>query len=81
MVDAWWLWCRDLLLVKAGVSATLLSVPERADDLAREAGRWSLDGIVDAIARCRAAREALLVNVAPRLTLETLLLNLVPRMT
>jgi DNA polymerase-3 subunit delta' len=78
-VDAWWLWCRDLLLVKAGVSAALLSAPDRADDLTREARRWSLDAIVDALARCREAREALIVNVAPRLTLETLLLDLVPR--
>ncbi|MBI1735230.1 MAG: DNA polymerase III subunit [Candidatus Rokubacteria bacterium] len=81
IVDAWWLWCRDLLLVKAGVSARLLSAPDRADDLAREAASWSLDDIVAAIARCREAREALAVNVAPRLTLETLLMTLVPRMT
>jgi DNA polymerase III gamma/tau subunit len=78
IVDAWWMWCRDLLLVKAGAPPSLLSHAERADELAHDAARFSLDAVVAASARCREAREALLVNVAPRLTLETLLTSLVP---
>jgi len=76
IVDAWWLWSRDLLLVKAGAPAELLTAPERAEDLAREAAHWSIDAIVAAIALCREAREALEVNVAPRLTLEVILVRL-----
>jgi DNA polymerase III subunit delta' len=76
IVDAWWLWCRDLLMIKAGASAELLGTPERVSELAREAEGWSIDTLVAAIALCREAREALLVNVAPRLTLEVLLTHL-----
>jgi DNA polymerase-3 subunit delta' len=76
IVDAWWLWCRDLLVAKAGAPAELLSAPDRARELSREAERWSLDAIVGAIAWCREAREGLAVNVAPRLTLEMLLTRL-----
>jgi DNA polymerase-3 subunit delta' len=76
IVDAWWLWCRDLALVKAGAPAYLLTEPERAAELAAEAERWTLRDLEAAIGACREAREGLEVNVAPRLTLEVLLSRL-----
>jgi DNA polymerase-3 subunit delta' len=76
IVDAWWRWGRDVMLVKAGAPADLLTEPDRAADLAAEARRWSLRELEGAIAACREAREGLAVNVAPRLTLEVLLSRL-----
>jgi DNA polymerase-3 subunit delta' len=74
LVDAWWLWCRDLLVIRAGVEDERLLVdPSRAADLAREAAGWRLEDLVGALALCRDAAEALAVNVSPRLTLEVLL--------
>jgi DNA polymerase-3 subunit delta' len=79
IVDAWWLWCRDLMIAKAGAPAELLTMPDRAADFAAEADLWSLRDIERAIAWCREAREGLAVNVAPRLTLEMLLTRLALR--
>jgi len=74
MVDAWWRWCRDLLVVQAGVEDDrLLADPSRAAEVRREAGAWRPEELLAAIALCRDAREALTVNVSPRLTLEVLL--------
>jgi DNA polymerase-3 subunit delta' len=70
-VDAWWRWCRDLLLARAGAPAT--------DALEREAAGWTIDDLVAALAACRSARESLAVNVSPRLTLEVLLARLALR--
>jgi DNA polymerase-3 subunit delta' len=78
-VDAWWRWCRDVLLAKAGASAAVLTAPDRVDALGREADRWTIDDLVSAIAACRSARESLAVNVSPRLTLEVLLARLALR--
>jgi len=78
-VDGCWLLCRDLLLVAAGAPARLLGDPERAEALAREAAGWSQDALLAAIAACREAREALAVNVTPRLTLEIVLSRLAAR--
>jgi DNA polymerase-3 subunit delta' len=69
MVDALWLFARDLLVAKSG-PASLLVNAGHAESIAREAERWSLDGILAAIDTCREAREALAVNVTPRLTIE-----------
>lgn len=79
LVDAYWLFCRDLLLAKAGAPATLLVNGERTEELAREAETWTLDDILQAIELCREAREALVHNVAPRLTLEVILSRLALR--
>jgi DNA polymerase-3 subunit delta' len=73
LVDACWLWWRDVMLAHAGAPAALLSDPERAEAMAAEAAAWTMDEIVDALADCRTAREGLAVNVAPRLTLEVLM--------
>ena len=79
LVDAYWLFCRDLLLAKAGAPATLLVNKGHAEELAREAGTWTLDELFRAIELCREAREALVHNVTPRLTLEVILSRLALR--
>jgi DNA polymerase III subunit delta' len=70
VVDALWLYARDLLVARAGGPPTLLIHGNHADAIAREAERWSLDGLLRVIDLCRQAREALAVNVTPRLTVE-----------
>jgi DNA polymerase III subunit delta' len=79
LVDAYWLFCRDLLLAKAGAPSSLLIDADRAAELAREAEGWTVDQIVAAVDVCRQARDALLRNVAPRLTLEIVLSRLALR--
>lgn len=79
LVDAYWLLCRDLLLAKAGAPPALLLNGDRAEALAREAETWTLDGILRTIELCRQAREALVYNVTPRLTLEIILSRLALR--
>jgi DNA polymerase-3 subunit delta' len=79
LVDAYWLYCRDLLLAKSQAPSGLLVDGERAGELAREAEGWTIDQIVAAVEVCRDAREALLRNVAPRLTLEIVLSRLALR--
>ena len=79
LVDAYWLFCRDLLLAKSGAPSALLVNADRAADLAREAERWTVDQVLSAVDLCRQAREALTRNVAPRLTLEVVLSRLALR--
>ena len=79
LVDAYWLFCRDLLVARAGGPATLLVNGAAADATAHEAQGWSLDEVVDEIRTCREARLALETNVSPRLTLEILLSRLASR--
>ncbi len=68
VVDAVWLWYRDLLRAKAGVRA------DPATD--RAAAERSVDEIFAGLALCREAWRALGVNVSPRLTLEIVLSRL-----
>ena len=79
LVDAYWLLCRDLLLARSGAPASLLIDADHAAELAREAEGWTIDQIVATIDLCRQAYDALLRNVAPRLTLEVLLSRLALR--
>jgi DNA polymerase III subunit delta' len=79
LVDAYWLWCRDLLLAKVGAPETLLMNRSRAADVARAAQAWSVDEIMAAIDVCRKAREALEYNVTPRLTIDVVLSRLAGR--
>jgi DNA polymerase-3 subunit delta' len=79
LVDGFWRLGRDLLVARAGVPAELLMAPERADDLIREAAAWTQDELLRGIALCRDARDALMRNVAPRLTVEVLLSRLALR--
>ncbi len=75
MVDAYWWLCRDLVLAKCGVGR-LTADP---DTNVREAEAWSWDDLWKGLETCREAREALAVNVTPRLTLEVLLSRLALR--
>jgi len=79
LVDAYWLFCRDLLLARSGAPPSLLIDGDRATELAREAEGWTIDQILATIELCRQARDSLLRNVAPRLTLEVLLSRLALR--
>jgi DNA polymerase III subunit delta' len=79
LVDAYWLYCRDLLLAKGGAPAALLVDAEHAAELASEAEGWTIDQILGGVELCRQARESLLRNVAPRLTLEIVLSRLALR--
>jgi DNA polymerase-3 subunit delta' len=73
LVDACWLFCRDLLLAKSGAPRRLLGAAAVAQEIEREAVAWAADDLLRAIALCREARQALAVNVTPRLTVEVLL--------
>jgi DNA polymerase-3 subunit delta' len=79
LIDGCWLLCRDLLLIRAGAPAALLSDPARAEALAAEARHWTDEALVAVIEACRAAREALLHNVTLRLTVETVMTRLLAR--
>jgi DNA polymerase-3 subunit delta' len=79
LVDAYWLFCRDLLVARAGGPAALLVNGQAAADIARAAAEWSLEEVVEEIRTCREARLALDTNVSPRLTLEILLSRLASR--
>ena len=79
LVDGFWRLCRDLLLAASGVPAATLTVPERADDIAREAAAWTTDELLAAIALCREARDGLARNVSPGLTMEVVLSRLALR--
>jgi DNA polymerase-3 subunit delta' len=79
LVDAYWLFCRDLLLAKSDAPAALFIDGDHAAELAHEAEGWTVDQILAAVDLCRQAREALLRNVAPRLTLEVVLSRLALR--
>jgi DNA polymerase-3 subunit delta' len=68
LVEAVWLWYRDLLRAKAGVAV--------GDEEAREAEALTLAELVAALGTCRDAWRALAINVSPRLTLEVLLSRL-----
>jgi DNA polymerase III subunit delta' len=78
-VDGCWLHLRDLLLVQGGAPAKMVGDPGRAAMLEREATAWTMDELLQGLAVCRDAREALAVNVGPRLTLEVVLSRLALR--
>jgi DNA polymerase-3 subunit delta' len=77
LVDGCWLLCRDLLLARAGVPAGLLTDAARAEALAGEAAAWTDEGLRAAVETCRRAREMLINNVTPRLTVEAVVGRLV----
>jgi DNA polymerase III gamma/tau subunit len=79
LVDGCWLLCRDLLLARAGAPASLLSDTGRAAELAEEAERWTDEELLTAIEACRHARETLINNVTPRLTVETVVSRMLAR--
>lgn len=79
LVDGCWLLCRDLLLARAGAPAALLSDAGRAAELATEAERWTDENLIDGIEACRHAREMMINNVTPRLTVETVVSRMLAR--
>lgn len=79
LIDGCWLLCRELLLARAGAPATLLSDAGHAEARAREAAYWTDEALRAAIEVCRQAREALVYNVTPRLTIDMLLSRLARR--
>lgn len=79
LIDAYWLWCRDLLLIQSGAPPTLLAHASVDADIAREAAQWAMGDLLAEITNCRAARAALETNVSPRLTVEVLLSRLATR--
>jgi DNA polymerase III subunit delta' len=79
LVDGCWLLCRDVLLARAGAPPALLHHAERAGELAAEGACWTDAGLVAVIEACRLARETLINNVTPRLTVETVIGRLLAR--
>lgn len=76
LIEAVWLWHRDLLCAKAGSDPRLLISGDRRPELALTAGATSWGAILEALVACREAWQALQANVSPRLTLEVLLSRL-----
>jgi DNA polymerase III gamma/tau subunit len=79
LVDGFWRLSRDLLLAACGLPAAMLTVPDRADEIAREAAGFTVDELVGAIALCREAHDGLTRNVSPGLTMEVVLTRLALR--
>jgi len=76
VIEAVWLWNRDLLCAKAGSDPGLLISADRQAELSLVAGTTSWEAIFEALVACREAWQALQGNVSPRLTLEVLLSRL-----
>jgi DNA polymerase-3 subunit delta' len=76
LVDACRLLLRDVLLARVGATALLGA---EAGARAAGAGDWTERGLLRALDVCREARNALAVNVAPRLTVEMVLSHLADR--
>jgi len=73
LVEACWLWYRDLLCAQVGADARLAVFAEAVGR--KPAGR-SLEQLLSGLAACREAWQALRGNVSPRLTVEVLLSRL-----
>lgn len=75
VVEACWLWYRDLLAAHAHPTAPLVFA-DRADAIRTRAAALPLDTIVGGLRACREASQAIVGNVSPRLTVEVLLSRL-----
>jgi DNA polymerase-3 subunit delta' len=76
LIEALWLWHRDLLCAKAGSDPRLLISGDHQAELTSAAGLTSWELLFEALAACREAWQALQANVSPRLTVEVLLSRL-----
>lgn len=76
LIEAIWLWHRDLLCVKVGGDPRLVMASDRLAELSLEAEATPWQAIVELLVGCREAWQALQGNVSPRLTLEVLLSRL-----
>ena len=79
LIDGCWLYCRDLMLLRAGAAPGLLTDSSRAETLAAEAMQWTDEALYAAIEACRQAHLALAGNVTPRLTVDVMLGRLAGR--
>jgi DNA polymerase-3 subunit delta' len=79
LIDGCWMHCRDLMLLRAGAPAGLLTDAAQADALTAEAAQWTDEGLYAAIEACREAHLALVGNVTPRLTVDVMLSRLAGR--
>ena len=79
LVDGFWRLGRDLLLTVSGLPPALLTSPDRAEAIAKEAEGWTAEELLGMIRLCREARDGLTRNVAPGLTMEVLLSRLALR--
>jgi DNA polymerase III gamma/tau subunit len=79
LVDGCWQHCRDLMLLRAGAPAALLTDPTQAEALGAEAERWTDEGLYAAVEVCRQAHLSLVGNVTPRLTVDVMLSRLAGR--
>lgn len=75
VVEACWLWYRDLLAAHAHPGASLVFA-DRAEAIRARAAALPLDRIVGGLRACREASQAIVGNVSPRLTVEVLLSRL-----
>jgi DNA polymerase III subunit delta' len=73
LVEACWLWYRDLLCAQAGGAATLAVFGEAPG---QPRGDRPLEDVLSGLAACREAWQALQGNVSPRLSVEVLLSRL-----
>jgi DNA polymerase-3 subunit delta' len=76
LIETWWLWYRDLLCAKASGDPRLLIHGDRAAELTQGAAARSWEELLQGLAACREAWQALQRNVSPRLTLEVMLSRL-----
>jgi len=79
VLDLWLDYWRDLLLVKAGCPADLLTNIDRIDKIRETAPHYSLAGIKGFIGTTREAGEQLSQNANPRLVLEVMMLDIPER--
>jgi DNA polymerase-3 subunit delta' len=79
VIEACWLWYRDLLCCLAGAGTALTVFGDRQAALTERARVTSLDQVVDGLRACREAWQAIQGNVSPRLSVEVLLSRLAPR--
>ena len=79
LVDGFWRLGRDLLLAASGAPPALLTTPERAEVIEKEAEAWTAEELLAMIRLCREARDGLTRNVSPGLTMEVLLSRLALR--
>jgi DNA polymerase-3 subunit delta' len=75
VVEACWLWYRDLLAAHAHPGASLVFA-DRTEAIRARAAALPLDAIVGGLRACREASQAIVGNVSPRLTVEVLLSRL-----
>lgn len=75
VIETWWEWWRDLMLVKLGIGGAVTSV-DLAYELEKMAAGFSLEEIRKFIGDIEMAEEKLKQNASPRLVFDVLALNI-----